>query len=290
MLLNKSVMKSLFFFVAISLLLIGCGSDENIINEPEIPNHSSDSFIQVDDMALRGYVFEGYYYIEAVDAEKNVIFTIKDKAEDYVHDRGFGEKEYYTVDGCYLLDAFRKNNNLYVFVSLYDKPYHPHKFILKIQNGEVIRKVYFDSDDYHNHLFFPERMINWYGEYIAIYITPKTSYNDMAILDENLNYTDDISWSGIDIWVENIEKNNYILFSPNNIIYTVRNTVVCADMSKYEYITWETRFTEEEIRLIKADYSLEGNNVAIDVSAITKAGENKKYHLVLNKDTGEIVS
>lgn len=284
-------MKKILFLLIISLLLSGCGSDENITNEHETPNHSSDSFIQIDDVVLRGYIFEGNYYIEAIDTEKNIIFTIKEKAEDYVHDKGFGEKENYTVKGCYLLDAFKKNNNLYILVSLYNKDYHPHKFILKIQDGKIIRKVYFDNDDYHNHRFFPERMINWYGEYIAIYITEKNSYSDIAILDENLNYLDGSILSiDLNILVENIEENNYIPFSPYKIIYAVRNAVRCVDISKLEHLIWETKFTEEEIRLIKTDYSLEGNNVAIDISAITKTGENKKYHLLLNKDTGKIIS
>lgn len=283
-------MKKLFTIIAI-VLFVGCSSNDNIVDD-KIPEYNIDSYIQIDDMSFRSYIYEGMFYIESVDKKGNKIFTISDKAESYVHDKGFGEKKIYNVSGCYLLDALEKKDNIYILISLYSEiPLsHPHKFILKIKDGEIVNKVYFDSDDYHNHCFFPERMIDWYGEYMAIYITVKTSYNDMAILDENLNYTYNVSGHGVDRWVENIEKNNYILFSPNNIIYTVGNLVVCADMYKYEYTIWETKFTEEEIRLIKVDYFLEEDNAVIDVDAITKAGERKKFHLILNKNTGELLS
>ena len=46
--------------------------------------------------------------------------------------------------------------------------------------------------------------------------------------------------------------------------------------------------TDEEIRVDKTSYSLEGDNVIVDVEATTKAGEKKKYHLALNKETGRI--
>lgn len=69
--------------------------------------------------------------------------------------------------------------------------------------------------------------------------------------------------------------------------------VMCVDISKWEYneyLIWQVTITDEEIRVNKSTYSLDGNNVVVDIDAITKAGEKKKYHLVLNKETGELVN
>ena len=57
-------------------------------------------------------------------------------------------------------------------------------------------------------------------------------------------------------------------------------------------LVWGFKFTEndEEIRVNKSTYSLDGNNVVVDIDATTRAGEKKKYHLVLNKATGELVN
>lgn len=285
-------MKKLLFATISLLLLVSCASNEDAVDF-ENPQYTIDSFIQVDNLLLQSYIYEGDYCIEALDLKDNLLFTIREKAEDYIWDKDFGEKELFPVNGCYLLDALEKDGNLYVLISLYNKQsYHPHKFILKIKDGEVLKKAYFDNNDWHKSLFFPERMIDWYEGYIAIYVTNKTSYNDIAILDKDLKYLNNSYSSGADIWIENIEKKNYIPSSPNNIIYIAGNKVICADTSKsqHECTIWETMFTEEEIRLINADYSLDENIVAIDVKGVVRSGETKRFHLVLNKNTGELLS
>lgn len=285
-------MKKLLFATISLLLLVSCASNEDAVDF-ENPQYTIDSFIQVDNLLLQSYIYKGDYCIEVLDLKDNLLFTIREKAEDYIWDKDFGEKELFPVNGCYLLDALEKDGNLYVLISLYNKQsYHPHKFILKIKDGEVLKKAYFDNNDWHKSLFFPERMIDWYEGYIAIYVTNKTSYNDIAILDKDLKYLNNGYSSGADIWIENIEKKNYIPSSPNNIIYIAGNKVICADTSKsqHECTIWETMFTEEEIRLINADYSLDENIVAIDVKGVVRSGETKRFHLVLNKNTGELLS
>lgn len=285
-------MKKWLFATISLLLLVSCASNEDAVDF-ENPQYTIDSFIQVDNLLLQSYIYEGDYCIEALDLKDNLLFTIREKAEDYIWDKDFGEKELFPVNGCYLLDALEKDGNLYVLISLYNKQsYHPHKFILKIKDGEVLKKAYFDNNDWHKSFFFPERMIDWYEGYIAIYVTNKTSYNDIAILDKDLKYLNNSYSSGADIWIENIEKKNYIPSSPNNIIYIAGNKVICADTSKsqHECTIWETMFTEEEIRLINADYSLDENVVSIDVKGVVRSGETKRFHLVLNKNTGELLS
>lgn len=285
-------MKKWLFATISLLLLVSCASNEDAVDF-ENPQYTIDSFIQVDNLLLQSYIYEGDYCIEALDLKDNLLFTIREKAEDYIWDKDFGEKELFPVNGCYLLDALEKDGNLYVLISLYNKQsYHPHKFILKIKDGEVLKKAYFDNNDWHKSFFFPERMIDWYEGYIAIYVTNQTSYNDIAILDKDLKYLNNSYSSGADIWIENIEKKNYIPSSPNNIIYIAGNKVICADTSKsqHECTIWETMFTEEEIRLINADYSLDENIVAIDVKGVVRSGETKRFHLVLNKNTGELLS
>lgn len=90
-----------------------------------------------------------------------------------------------------------------------------------------------------------------------------------------------------------IEQKNYIALSVKNMVYIAGNTVNCVDISEYRYLesfVWQTTFTDEEIRVDKTSYSLEGDNVIVDVEATTKAGEKKKYHLVLNKATGSLLN
>lgn len=94
-------------------------------------------------------------------------------------------------------------------------------------------------------------------------------------------------------WIENIERANYISLSMNNMVYTTDNIIMCVDISEYsynKYLIWQVPITDEEIRVNKSTYSLDGNNVVVDIDATTRAGEKKKYHLVLNKATGELVN
>lgn len=287
--------KFLFPLVAI-LLLVACSSSEDTINEPEPPKYQIDSAIPVGDLKLQAYIFEGDYYIEAIDESGNTVFTIKDKAESYTHDLGFGETEYYPVRGCFLLSALNKNDHLYILVSLYgDLVAHPHKFILKIKDGKVIKKEYFDKEFYGSNdiLFYPEKIADWYGEYVAIYKTVRTGAYDLGILDSDLRQTIGNNDPGAEIWVKEIERNNYIPISYSNMVYIYDSMVVCVDISKYrydKYLIWQVPITDEEIRVDQSTYSLDGNNVVVDIDATTRAGEKKKYHLVLNKATGELVN
>ena len=74
-------MKKFLFPVIALLLLAGCSSSEDVIDEPEPPKYSINSTVQVGDIKLQSYIFEGDYYIEAIDESGNKAFTIKDKAE-----------------------------------------------------------------------------------------------------------------------------------------------------------------------------------------------------------------
>lgn len=286
--------KFLFPLVAI-LLLVACSSSEDTINETEPPKYQIDSAIPVGDLKLQAYIFEGDYYIEAIDESGNKMFTIKDKAESYTHDLGFGETEYYPVRGCFLLSALNKNDHLYILVSLYgDLVAHPHKFILKVREGKIVKKEYldiYDSKIPYLH-FYPEKIAEWYEEYIVIYSTIRTSAYFISVLDKDLN----IIWKNLngnaEELIKNIELQNYISSSINNMIYATNNMVKCVDVTKdgYDKYLWQTPITDEEIRVNKSTYSLDGNNVVVDIDATTRAGEKKKYHLVLNKATGELVN
>ena len=97
--------KFLFPLVAI-LLLAACSSSE----ESDSFKYQIDSSIQVDNLKLQSYIFEGNYYIEAIDDSGNDVFIIEDKAEGYTEDLGFGEKREYPVNGCYIQSAVKKNN------------------------------------------------------------------------------------------------------------------------------------------------------------------------------------
>lgn len=288
-------MKKFLFPLMAILLFASCSSSEDVVTIPEPQKYSIDSSIQLDDIKLQAYIFEGDYYIEAIDQSNRKVFSIKDKAEGYIEDLGFGEKREFPINGCYLQCALIKNDYLYILVSLYaDLVAHPHKFILKIKDGKVLKKEYFDTLKYDNYevSFYPERMADWYGEYIAIYSTIRTSGYDIAILDGNLSkmYGNFIPYAKN--WIKDIENSNYISVSMNNMVYTVGNTVVCVDLSKHEYsecLIWETRFTEDEIRVNKATYSLEEDNVIVEIDATTKAGEKKNYYLTLNKGNGNLI-
>lgn len=289
--------KILFPLVAI-LLLAACSSSEDTINEPEPPKYQIDSAIPVGDLKLQAYIFEGDYYIEAIDESGNKVFTIKDKAESYTHDLGFGDKREYIVKGCFLQSALQKDDHLYILVSLYaDMAYHPHKFILKIKDGKVLKKEYFDKEYYYGFeqtIFYPEALADWYGEYVAIYKTVRTGIYEIGLLDSDLKQTIGNNDSGAEIWVKEIEKNNYMPISYSNMVYIYDDSMVrCVDISKYgynKYLIWQVPITDEEIRVNKSTYSLDGNNVVVDIDATTRAGEKKKYHLVLNKATGELVN
>lgn len=286
-------MKKILFPLVAILLLAACSSSEDTINEPEPPKYQIDSAIPVGNLRLQAYIFEGDYYIEAIDEAGNKVFTIKDKAEGYTYDLGFGETEYYPVRGCFLQSALKKDDCFYILAGLYSSELvaHPHKFLLKIKDGKVIKKEFFDND-FHEGFFFPEKIAEWYGEYIVIYSTIRTSAYFISVLDKDLN----IIWKNLngnaEGLIKNIETESYISSSVNNVIYVTYNTVVCLDVSKYAYGTylWQSPITDEEIRVDKSTYSLDGNNVIVDVDATTKAGEKKKYHLVLNKATGELVN
>lgn len=288
-------MKKFLFPLVALLLLAACSSSEDTINEPEPPKYKIDSTIAVGDLKLQAYIFEGDYYIEAIDESGNKVFTIKDRAEGYIEDLGFGETKEYPVRGCFLLSALNKNDHLYILVSLYaSEAAHPHKFILKIREGKIVKKEYLDIYDPqipYLH-FYPEKIAEWYGEYIVTYSTLRTSNYFISVLDKDLN----IIWKNLNgnakELIKNIETKSYISSSVNNVIYVTYNTVVCLDISKYAYGTylWQVTITDEEIRVNKSTYSLDGDNVIVDVDATTKAGEKKKYHLVLNKATGELVN
>ena len=85
-------MKKISFFIIAIILLTSCSSNESPIDEPDLPKYQIDSAIPIDDLKLQAYIFEGDYYIEAIDESGNKVFTIKDKAENYTHDLGFGDK------------------------------------------------------------------------------------------------------------------------------------------------------------------------------------------------------
>lgn len=290
-------MKKISFFIIAIILLTSCSSNESPIDEPDLPKYQIDSAIPIDDLKLQAYIFEGDYYIEAIDESGNKVFTIKDKAENYTHDLGFGDKREYIVKGCFLQSALKKDDYLYILVSLYaDIAYHPHKFILKIKDGKVVEKEYFDKEYYSGFeetIFYPEAIADWYGEYIAIYKTARTGIYEIGVLDSDLKQTIGNNDPGAERWVKEIERNNYIPISYNNMVYIYDNMVVCVDISMYrydKYLIWQVPITDEEIRVNKPTYSLDGDNVILDIEATTKIGEKKKYHLILNKDTGEIVS
>ena len=290
-------MKKISFFIIAIILLTSCSSNESPIDEPDLPKYQIDSAIPIDDLKLQAYIFEGDYYIEAIDESGNKVFTIKDKAENYTHDLGFGDKREYIVTGCFLQSALKKDDYLYILVSLYaDIAYHPHKFILKIKDGKVVEKEYFDKEYYSGFeetIFYPEAIADWYGEYIAIYKTARTGIYEIGVLDSDLKQTIGNNDPGAERWVKEIERNNYIPISYNNMVYIYDNMVVCVDISMYrydKYLIWQVPITDEEIIVNKSTYSLDGDNVILDIEATTKIGEKKKYHLILNKDTGEIVS
>lgn len=286
-----------FFFPVIALLLASCSSNENTINEPdpipESPKYIINSSIQLDGIKLESYIFEENYYIEATDKSNNKMFTIKDKAEDFTEDLGYGAKQEYIVDGCYIQSAIKRGDEIYLLVSLYaNLVYCPHKFIIKIKNNVVDNRIFFDVKDSDEGKFYPASMVDWYGNTIAIY-----SLNMMmdgycfSVLDEDLNnqyYSMNTDGGAID----NLNRGNYICISKYNILYVdlSRKYVCCFDLSfPYKQI-WNAKITDEkDVVLNKATYLLEGDNVIVDVDAITKAGEKKKYHLTLNKDTGNLI-
>lgn len=279
-------MKKFLFPVIALLLFIGCSSSEDSTTK-------IDSYIQLDDLKLQAYIFEGDYYIEAIDASGNNVFTIKDKSEVYIEDLEFGGKKEYPINGCYIESALKKGDLLYILVSLYGHlEYHPHKFILKLRDGKVLQKVYFDKNDFESKSFFPERIADWYGEHIVIYTTAKTSGGDIAVLDQDLKQIFGCHSVNSEILVSFIEKGSYISPSINSVVYIAsKNTVWCVEISQNGCMElWTSVITEEEIRIDKEAFSLEGDNVIVDVEATTKAGEKKKYHLVLNSNTGEIIT
>ncbi|MFK2540115.1 hypothetical protein ACIXT0_07215 [Bacteroides fragilis] len=106
--------KNLFFIIAI-IIFTSCSSNDNLVNEPDQPQYKIDSAILVDDLKLQAYIFEGDYYIEAIDESGNKVFTIKDKAENYTHDLGFGDKREYIVNGCFLQSALKKRR-LFLYI------------------------------------------------------------------------------------------------------------------------------------------------------------------------------
>lgn len=291
-------MKKILFPLVAILLLAGCSSSEDVIDEPEPPKYSINSTVQVGDIKLQSYIFEGDYYIEAIDESGNKAFTIKDKAEGYIEDLGFGETKEYPVNGCFILSALNKNDHLYILVSLYGAQVaHPHKFMLKVREGKIVKKEYLDIYDPKSPSlrFYPEKIAEWYGEYIVIYSTIRTSAYFISVLDKDLN----IIWKNLtgfmhtEKFIAYIEQKNYIALSVKNMVYIAGNTVNCVDISEYRYLesfVWQPTFTDEEIRVDKTSYSLEGDNVIVDVEATTKAGEKKKYHLVLNKATGSLLN
>lgn len=287
-------MKKILFPLVAILLLAACSSSEDTINEPESPKYEINSVIPVGDLKLQSYIFEGDYYIEAIDESGNKVFTIKDKAENYTHDLGFGDKREYIVKGCFLQSALRKDDCFYILGGLYSSELvaHPHKFILKIKDGKLVLKKYFDNYDLLHGNFYPEKIAEWYEGYIVAYSTIRTSGYFIYLIDNDLNIVYGNTRDSRD-WIENIERANYISLSMNNMVYVTDNAVMCIDISKREYneyLIWQVTITDEEIRVNKSTYSLDGNNVVVDIDATTKAGEKKKYHLVLNKETGELVN
>ena len=280
--------KFLFPLVAI-LLLAACSSSE----ESDSFKYQIDSSIQVDNLKLQSDIFEGNYYIEAIDDSGNDVFIIEDKAEGYTEDLGFGEKREYPVNGCYIQSAVKKNNDIFILISLYGNLIsHPHKFIIKVRNGMLDKKIFFDVDDYTKGKFYPESIIDWYGKSIAVYRTRRTGDYCFAALNKDLDGQYYSNVHTCEYPIDNIINENYISLSEYKIVFTFESYVYCVDMSDPCGLVWGVKFTEndEEIRVNKSTYSLDGNNVVVDVDATTRAGEKKKYHLVLNKGTGELVN
>lgn len=242
-------MKKILFPLVAILLLAGCSSSEDVIDEPEPPKYSINSTVQVGDIKLQSYIFEGDYYIEAIDESGNKAFTIKDKAEGYIEDLGFGETKEYPVNGCFILSALNKNDHLYILVSLYGAQVaHPHKFMLKVREGKIVKKEYLDIYDPKSPSlrFYPEKIAEWYGEYIVIYSTIRTSAYFISVLDKDLN----IIWKNLtgfmhtEKFIAYIEQKNYIALSVKNMVYIAGNTVNCVDISDYarEELCFATQF------------------------------------------------
>lgn len=63
-------MKKFLFPLVALLLLAACSSSE----ESDSFKYQIDSSIQVDNLKLQSYIFEGNYYIEAIDDSGNDVF------------------------------------------------------------------------------------------------------------------------------------------------------------------------------------------------------------------------
>ena len=63
------------------------------------------------------------------------------------------------------------------------------------------------------YFFYPEKMVDWYGEYIAIYTTSRTSLYDIAILDKDLKNIYGNNSPDVQNWIGYIERSNYISLS-----------------------------------------------------------------------------
>lgn len=288
-------MKRILFLMVAVLAITGCSKDENdSIHEPESPPFEINSSEIVGNIKYESFLYEGNYHIVAYDLSKQKkIYEIKEQAETYIDDLGYGETVEYIPQGCYILEIVKKDDADFILVSLISSmQWHPNKFILKIKGGEIVKKKCFNNDrldeigslsEYH---FYPETVIDWYGDNIAFYTSPRTSGYNFGVMDIDLNkaYFKSSNTTVIDY----ITAQNYILTSENRMVSINNNLIQCIDVSQYYPIVWETEYTTEDIKVKSAKYSLSDGYVFAEVDAVNKEGTNKKFYIKANCNSGEI--
>ncbi|WP_042369873.1 hypothetical protein [Bacteroides neonati] len=287
-------MKHILFFIMAASLFIGCSKEEPV-TEPNQLKYEINSSVTINNIKYESFLFEGDYHIIAYNSlNQKKIYEIKEKAETYIEDLGYGETREYTPQGCYILGVVAKPEFTYILISLTSNLAHvPNKFILKTKGGVVYQTKYFnDVFIPQTHKFYPEKLIDWYKGYIAFYVSTRTSGNAFGVLDENFNeiYFNESS----EFMVENIIKKRHILISEKKSIFVDSNKIFCADMSvnpneignKEEL--WRTKYTEEDIKVNSIKYSLSSEYVLAEIDVTTKNGTNKKLNIKINSKTGAI--
>lgn len=269
-------------------LFIGCSKEEPI-TEPNQPKYEINSSETVNNMKYESFLLEGNYHIIAYNSlNQKKIYEIKEKAEIYIEDLGYGETREYIPQGCYILGIVVKSEYTYILISLTsDLAYVPNKFILKTKDGVAYQTKYFnDIIISQPHKFYPERLINWYKEYIAFYASSRTNMAEFGVLDENLNET--YFSRSSEFMIENIIKKRHIPISEKKSIFVDGNEIFCADMSVNTNKLWRIKYTEEDIKVNNIKYSLSSEYVFAEIDVTTKNGINKKLNIKINSETGVI--
>lgn len=286
-------MKKNLFLILTVLAIAGCSGEGNKLNTDKFNPIINDSET-VNDIKYETFLDEGYYHIIAYNKDGSIGFEIKDKAEPYILDLGYGEKKTYTPQGCYILGIVNKTEYTYIYISLISKLASvPNNFVLKIKEGIVLKQKYFNDIFYPNstNAIYPETMINWCDKYIAFYSTPNTSIYNFGILDEDLNvvYFNE-SYSDL---IDEIVRDNYIPISKNESLFTIKNEIFCVDMSAssmvHKDVIWKTKFTDSDIKIKTVSYHLLGDTVRMEISSIKRSGEDENYIIKINIKTGEIM-